>query len=146
MKPTKKSYDDSRSRSNETMKTPALTKSKYYIRDRLFITSWGGVWKLYPPKIISYENWTPPPWRQEFLKCPPPPTFPRPRVLTIWQKIGPLILAVSDITTTVAPLTHRWQRRKKTNCLLHFRVLNLKNLSMNPAMMGSQEQTIMNSR
>ena len=33
-----------------------------------------------------------------------------------------LILAVSDITTTVAPLTHRWQRRKKTNCLLHCRV------------------------
>ena len=57
-----------------------------------------------------------------------------------------LILAVSDITTTVAPLTHRWQRRKKTNCLLHFRVLNLKNLSMNPAMMGSQEQTMINSR
>ena len=57
---------------------------------------------------------------------------------------GPLILAVSDITTTVAPLTHRWQRRKKTNCLLHFRVLNLKNFSLNPAMMGSQEQTMMN--
>ena len=37
-----------------------------------------------------------------------------------------LILAVSEITTTVAPLTHRWQRRKKTNCLLHFRVLELK--------------------
>ena len=35
-----------------------------------------------------------------------------------------LILAeVSEITTTVAPLTHRrWQRRKKTNFLLHFRV------------------------
>ena len=28
-----------------------------------------------------------------------------------------LILAVSDITTTVAPLTHRWQRRKKKNCM-----------------------------
>ena len=40
---------------------------------------------------------------------------------------------VSDITTTVAPLTHRWQRRKKTNCLLHFRVLK-KSRSMNPAM------------
>ena len=55
---------------------------------------------------------------------------------------------VSDITiaTTVAPLTHRWQHRNKTNCLLHFRVLNLKNFSMNPAMMGSQEQTMMNSR
>ena len=36
------------------------------------------------------------------------------------------ILAVSDITTTVYTLTHRWQRRKKTNCLLYFRVLNLK--------------------
>ena len=57
-----------------------------------------------------------------------------------------LILVVSDITTAVAPLTHRWQRRKKTNCLLHFRVLNLKNFSMNLAMMGSQEQTMMNSR
>ena len=49
------------------------------------------------------------------------------------------LLAVSDITITVAPLAHRWQRRKKTNCLLHFRVLNLKDFSMNPAMMGSQE-------
>ena len=57
-----------------------------------------------------------------------------------------LILAVSDITTTVVPLTHRCQRRKKTNCLPHFRVLNLKNFSMNPAMMGSQEQKMMNSR
>ena len=56
------------------------------------------------------------------------------------------VLANSDIRTTVAPLTHRWQRRKKTNCLLHFRVLNLKNLSMNPAMTGSQEQTMINSR
>ena len=63
----------------------------------------------------------------------------------LWSEGHP-ILAVSDITTTVAPLTHRWQRRKKTNCLLHFRVLNLKNFSMNPAMMGSQEQTMMNSR
>ena len=57
-----------------------------------------------------------------------------------------IILTVSNITTTVAPLTHRWKRRKKTNCLLHFRVLNLKNFSMNLAMMGSQEQTMMNSR
>ena len=24
------------------------------------------------------------------------------------------------MTTTVAPLTYRWQRRKKTNCLLYF--------------------------
>ena len=54
-----------------------------------------------------------------------------------------LILAVSEITTTVAPLGHGWQCRKKTNCLLHFRVLNLKHLSMNPAMMESQEQTMM---
>ena len=37
-----------------------------------------------------------------------------------------IMLAVSDITTTVAPLTHRWKRRKKTNCLLHFRVLFLR--------------------
>ena len=48
-------------------------------------------------------------------------------------------------------LTHQWQHRKKTNCLLHFRVLNLKNFSLNhamshPAMMGSQEQTMINSR
>ena len=54
---------------------------------------------------------------------------------------GPLILAVSNITPTVDPLTHRWQRRKKTNCVLHFRVINLKNFPMNPAVMGSQEQT-----
>ena len=48
--------------------------------------------------------------------------------------------------TTEAPLTHRWQRRKKTqNSLLHFWVLNLKNFSMNPDMMVSQEQTMMNS-
>ena len=58
------------------------------------------------------------------------------------QKLYLILAGVSDITTTVAPLTHRWQRRKKTNCLLHFRVLNLKNFSMNPAMMGSQEKTI----
>ena len=50
----------------------------------------------------------------------------------------------TDITTTLAPLTH--QRRKKTNCLLHFRVLNLKKISMNPAMVGSQENKMMNSR
>ena len=54
-----------------------------------------------------------------------------------------LILAVvSGITTTVAPLTHCWHRRKKTNFLLHFRVLILKNFSMNPAMMGSQVKAI----
>ena len=58
---------------------------------------------------------------------------------------GPLILAVSNITTTVDPLTHRWQRQKKTNCLLHFRVINLTHFPMNPAVMGSQEQTTMNS-
>ena len=57
-----------------------------------------------------------------------------------------LILAVSNITTTVAPLTHPWQRRqKKTYCLFHFQVVNLKNFSMNPAVMGSQEQTMMQS-
>ena len=37
-----------------------------------------------------------------------------------------------------------WQPRKKTNCLLHFRVLNLKNFSTNPAVMGFQEQTMIN--
>lgn len=31
------------------------------------------------------------------------------------------ILAVSDNTTTVAPLAYQWQRRKKTNYLLYFR-------------------------
>ena len=36
MKPTKKSYDDSRSRPNEIMKTPALRKSKYYINTGSF--------------------------------------------------------------------------------------------------------------
>ena len=35
---------------------------------------------------------------------------------------------------------------RKQICLLHFRVLNLTNLSMNPAMMGSQEQKMINSR
>ena len=30
-----------------------------------------------------------------------------------------------------APPTHRWQLRKKTNCLLHFQVLILINFSMN---------------
>ena len=79
--------DDSCSRLNEIMKTPALRKSKYHI----------------------------------------------------------IILAVSDITTTVAPLTHRWQgRKKKTNCLLRFRVLNLKNFFMTPAIYDGQ--TMMNSR
>ena len=36
MKPTKKSYDDSCSRPNEIMKTPALRKSKYYINTGSF--------------------------------------------------------------------------------------------------------------
>ena len=36
MKPTKKSYDDSCSRPNEIMKTPALRKSKYYINKGSF--------------------------------------------------------------------------------------------------------------
>ena len=51
-------------------------------------------------------------------------------------------LAVSDIATTVAPR----QRQKKTNCLLHFRVSNVKDFFMIPAMMGSREQTMMNGR
>ena len=62
-----------------------------------------------------------------------------------WNYEEKQILAVSDITTTVASLDFRWQSRKKTNCLLHFRVLNLKDFFMNPAMTGSQEQTMMNS-
>ena len=36
MKPTKKSYDDSCSRSSEIMNTPALRKSKYYINTGSF--------------------------------------------------------------------------------------------------------------
>ena len=44
---------------------------------------------------------------------------------------------------TVAPLAHRWQRRKKTNCLLHFRVIHLRNLSMNPSMRRSQDQQLL---
>ena len=40
----------------------------------------------------------------------------------LWSEGHP-ILAVSDITTIVPPLTHRWQRRKKTNCVVHFWVL-----------------------
>ena len=36
MKPMKKSYDDSCSRPNEIMKTPALRKSKYYINTGSF--------------------------------------------------------------------------------------------------------------
>ena len=63
-----------------------------------------------------------------------------------WNYEKKQILVVSDITPTVTTLAHRWQRRKKTNCLLHFRVLNLKDFFMNPVMMGSQEQTMMNSR
>ena len=58
------------------------------------------------------------------------------------QKLYLILAGVSDITTTVAPLTHRWQRRKKTNFLLYFRVLILKNFSMNPATMGSQVKTV----
>ena len=52
-------------------------------------------------------------------------------------------LTVSDITTTVAALVHRWQRRKKTNFLLHFRVLHLRNLSINPTMRRSQDQQLL---
>ena len=47
--------------------------------------------------------------------------------------------------TSEVPLTHRWQRWKKSNSLLYFWVLNLKSFSMNSAVMGSQEQTMMNS-
>ena len=73
MKPTKRSYDiDSCSKPNETMKSPALRKSKYY-----YINT-GSFW---------HHN--------------------------------------------ICGSTHRWQLRKKTNCLLHFRVLNLINFSMN---------------
>ena len=73
MKPTKRSYDiDSCSKPNETMKSPALRKSKYYHINT------GSFW---------HHN--------------------------------------------ICGSTHRWQLRKKTNCLLHFRVLNLINFSMN---------------
>ena len=52
MKPTKKSGDDSQSRSrpNEMMKTPALRKSKYYINARQDKTRQD----LYSPVYIDF--------------------------------------------------------------------------------------------
>ena len=87
MKPTKKSYDDSCSRPNKIMKTPALRKSKYYFNTGSF----------------RHHN-----------NC---------------------------------GFTHSSMAASKENKLpASFRVLNLKNLSMNPALMGSKEQTMINSR
>ena len=62
-----------------------------------------------------------------------------------WNYEKKQILTVSNITTTVAPLTHRWQCQGKTNYHLHFWILNLKEFFMNPALMGSQEWKMMNS-
>ena len=87
MKPTKKSYDDSCSRPNEIMKTPALRKSKYYINTGSF-RHHNNCGSTHPSMAESKEN-----------KLPP-----------------------------------------------SFSGVNLNNFSMNPAMMGSQEQTVMNSR
>ena len=51
------------------------------------------------------------------------------------------ILAVSDITTTVAPLAHRWQRQKENKLPPSLSVFNIKDFSM----MGWREQTMKNS-
>ena len=59
MKPTKKSYDDSRSRPNEIMKTPALTKSKYYIDTGSF-RHHNNCGSTHPSKVGSKENKLPP--------------------------------------------------------------------------------------
>ena len=87
MKPTKKSYDDSCSRSSEIMNTPALRKSKYYINTGSF-RHHNNCGSTHPSTAASKEN-----------KLPP---------------------SFSGFTSQT--------------------------LSMNPAMMGSQEQTMMNSR
>ena len=56
-----------------------------------------------------------------------------------WNYEKKQILTVSDITTTVAPLTHRWQCQGKTNYHLHFWILNLKEFFMNPASYSSSK-------
>ena len=59
MKPTKKSYDDSCSRPNEIMKTPALRKSKYYINTGSF-RHHNNCGSTHPLMAASEENKLPP--------------------------------------------------------------------------------------
>ena len=59
MKPTKKSYDDSCSRPNEIMKTPALRKSKYYINTGSFRHP-SNCGSTHPSMAASKENKLPP--------------------------------------------------------------------------------------
>ena len=55
MKPTKKSYDDSCSRPNEIMKTPAQRKSKYYINTGSF-RHHNNCGSTHPSMAASKEN------------------------------------------------------------------------------------------
>ena len=59
MKPTKKSYDDSCSRPNKIMKTPALRKSKYYINTGSF-RHHNNCGSTHPSMAASKENKLPP--------------------------------------------------------------------------------------
>ena len=59
MKPTKKSYDDSCSRPNKIMKTPALIKSKYYINTGSF-RHHNNCGSTHPSMAASKENKLPP--------------------------------------------------------------------------------------
>ena len=59
MKPTKKSYDDSCSRPNKIMKTPALRKSKYYINTGSF-RHHNNCGSTHPSMVASKENKLPP--------------------------------------------------------------------------------------
>ena len=59
MKPTKKSYDDSCSRPNKIMKTPALIKGKYYINAGSF-RHHNNCGSTHPSMAASKENKLPP--------------------------------------------------------------------------------------
>ena len=59
IKATKKSYDDSCSRPNEIMKTPALTKSKYYSNTGSF-RHHNNCGSTHPLIAASKENKLPP--------------------------------------------------------------------------------------
>ena len=59
MKPTKKSYDDSCSKPNEIMKTPALRKSKYYNNTGSF-RHHNNCGSTHPSMAASEENKLPP--------------------------------------------------------------------------------------
>ena len=59
MKPTKKSYDDSCSRPNKIMKTPALRKSKYYFNTGSF-RHHNNCGSTHPLMAASEENKLPP--------------------------------------------------------------------------------------